>query len=95
MLGIIFHTVRLFFGALNLLIIVRALMSWFRPRGYNRLYYDIERVVYNLTEPILGPIRNVLPPIGPGIDFSPLIAIILLDVVKRLVLELLSAIMRF
>lgn len=84
----------MFFGALNLLIIIRAVLSWFRPRGYNRLYYDIERVVFSLTEPVLAPIRNVLPPIGPGIDFSPLVAIILLDVVKRLLLELLGGLAR-
>ncbi len=60
-------------------IIARALMTWVRPRTYNRTYYDIERVLRRLTEPVLAPMRGVFP--MSGVDWSPLIAIILIQVV--------------
>ena len=61
---------------LSLAIIIRALMSWVMPvdgGGFSRVLLDI-------TEPVLAPIRRILPPLG-GIDFSPLLAIILINVV--------------
>lgn len=77
---------------LSLLIIIRALFSWFRPSGYNKFYYDVERFLHTVTEPILAPIRNVLPPVGPGIDLSPLVAILLLNVLNEVVFRVLRGI---
>ena len=62
--------------ALSFAIIIRALISWIMPAegsGFSRVLVDV-------TEPILAPIRRILPPVG-GIDFSPLLAIILIQVV--------------
>lgn len=67
-------------------IIVRALMTWLRPAGYNRTYYRIERVLDYITEPILGPIRRLLPVRGLGFDWSPLVAIVLLSLLERLIM---------
>ncbi len=54
-------------------------------------YHPLVKFVYDLTEPILAPIRNLLPQAGM-FDFSPLIAIIIIQVLafilKRLVLSL-------
>jgi len=54
------------------LIIVRALISWVNPDPYNA----IVQFLYKVTEPVLGPIRRMLP-LGFrfGIDISPVIAI--------------------
>lgn len=65
---------------LQILILVRVLFSWFRPSHTNAVY----RYVYELTEPLLGPIRRVLPNTGM-VDLSPLIALLLLSVVQVLV----------
>lgn len=65
---------------LSLAIIIRALMSWVMPvdgGGFTRVLIDV-------TEPILAPIRRWLPPLG-GIDFSPLLAIIAIQVVVTVV----------
>jgi YggT family protein len=51
-------------------IIARALISWVNPDPYN----PIVRFLYNVTEPVLRPVRRLLP-ISMGIDFSPLIVI--------------------
>jgi YggT family protein len=68
----------------TVLIIARALMSWVQPSAHNPLV----RWVYRLTEPILGPIQSLLPAPG-GIDFSPLIAIVLIQGAEYLLLNLL------
>jgi YggT family protein len=61
---------------LSLAIIIRALMSWVMPVDGG----SFTRVLIDITEPILAPIRRILPPLG-GIDFSPLLAIILINVI--------------
>jgi YggT family protein len=62
------------------LLLARVVVSWTNPRGGGGLV----AFIYQATEPILAPIRRVLPPTA-GIDFSPLVAILLLGVIIRLV----------
>lgn len=61
---------------LSMLILARALVSWFYPRQ------DVEWVylLYRVTDYVLAPIRSVVPPAG-GLDFSPWIALILITIV--------------
>lgn len=67
-----------------LAILGRVLLSWFpnvSPRN------PLVVVIYQITEPILGPLRRVLPRIGM-IDLSPMVAIILLFIIARMVTSL-------
>lgn len=57
-------------------IIVQAVLSWVQPGGYN----PIAVVIFQLTNPVLRPIRNILP-VFSGIDLSPLVALIVLNLV--------------
>jgi YggT family protein len=59
-------------------ILLRALMSWIMPNDGTGL----SRVLVDVTEPVLGPIRRILPPVG-GIDFSPILAMVLIQIVGR------------
>ena len=54
-----------------ILIIVSVIMSWFGARAQ----HPIIPLIYQLTEPVLRPIRKIIPAIG-GIDLSPLFALI-------------------
>ncbi|HOW35705.1 MAG TPA: YggT family protein [Candidatus Omnitrophota bacterium] len=54
------------------LILIRALISWVNPDPYN----TIVQFLYRVTEPILQPIRRILPPMG--IDISPIIAFLII-----------------
>jgi YggT family protein len=56
------------------IIIIRALISWVSPDPYN----PIVRFLYRVTEPVLRPVRKILPIGGMGIDFSPLIVILII-----------------
>ncbi|MGH2383251.1 MAG: YggT family protein [Candidatus Limnocylindria bacterium] len=62
------------------LLIARVVLSWTNPGGGGGLV----AFVYQATEPILAPIRRVLPPTG-GMDWSPLVAMLLLGVILRVV----------
>jgi YggT family protein len=67
-------------------ILIRALMSWIMPNDGS----GISRVLQDVTEPVLAPIRRVLPPVG-GIDFSPLLAMVLLQVVGQILANLVAS----
>jgi len=64
----------------DFLILVRVLFSWI-PLGDNRTLRTIAGLVYEATEPILGPIRRIVPLVG-GLDLSPIVAILLLRLVS-------------
>ncbi len=70
----------LFLWIYILSIIVQAIMSWVNPGTYN----PVTSVVYSLNEPLLRPVRRVLPPMA-GMDFSPLVVIIGLEVIRILI----------
>ena len=59
----------------SFVILARVLMSWVNVDPYSPL----ARVIYDLTEPVLAPVRNLLPP-AAGLDFSPIIVLVLLQI---------------
>ena len=67
----------------NILIIARVFASWIVRNPYNRLYHFL----ITITEPVLGLIRRILPPLM-GLDLSPIIAFFLLDLLSRLLASL-------
>ena len=75
--------VRLLATVVWFLLIARVLLSWTNPMGGGGLV----AFIYQATEPILAPIRRVLPPTG-GIDWSPLIAMLVLGAIVRVVAAL-------
>jgi YggT family protein len=69
------------------LIIVRAIISWVNPDPYNPIVRTLDR----LTGPVLNPIRKVMMRISGNlpIDFSPIIAIFLIQLLGRLLRSIL------
>ncbi len=61
-----------------LLVLGRVLLSWIDPQ----LRRPISRLIYGLTEPVLAPLRNVLPRTGM-LDLSPLVLLIGLGLLMR------------
>lgn len=64
--------------ALNIAIFARVIMSWLPLSPDN----PIVRILLNLTEPILGPIRRIMPRMGM-LDLSPFFALILIGLAER------------
>lgn len=71
--------------ALNIylwIIFARAILSWVNPDPYN----PIVQFLYKVTEPVLNPIRKMIP-YGMGIDFSPLVVILAIYFMRSFVVK--------
>lgn len=77
--------VALIFRVFSLLLLGRAICSWFDP-GFRSV---IGQFLYQATEPLVGPVRQIMPRTGM-FDFSIIITIILLRVLEMVVLGLLT-----
>jgi YggT family protein len=63
----------------GIIIILRVVSSWF-PVDYNSPFAPVVRVLVQLTEPVLGPVRRVLPMAGP-FDFTPIVVLIAVNII--------------
>jgi len=79
MVGFLFDFLRVLCQVLTVAIIFRAILSWFSSRPTNILVV----ILFRITEPILAPLRRVIPRFGT-LDFSPLAAIVLLQLIANL-----------
>lgn len=90
--SVLYQAVDMFFYILYLLIFVRIIISWL-PIGRDN---SLVRLIYSFTEPILGPIRNMIEksPIGGGmmLDFSPIIALFVMNIVKMVILAIIVSV---
>jgi YggT family protein len=77
-MGLLVLLVRLY----EFVLLARVLISWVRVDPYN----PVVRFLYQITEPVLDPIRRALPQ-TMGIDFSPLIALLLIQVLLTVIVS--------
>ena len=76
-----------FVRVINMLILARVLMSWF----VKDLRNPIAMFIYQITEPILAPIRDLLKKLGIGgtmLDFSPIVALLLIQFIASIIYNL-------
>lgn len=85
---ILYRIVRIIFGVMELALLVRAFISWLPVPREHRLV----RLLYQITEPILSPIRSLIQRSSFGhnmiLDISPIIALILIAIVRTFILSL-------
>lgn len=82
---VLIQLISLVIDAYILMIIVRAIISWFGMDSRQPVVAFLDRA----TDPVLNPIRNVIGSMGP-IDISPLVAILLLSLLRRAMFGLLA-----
>ncbi|MBO8129359.1 MAG: YggT family protein [Peptococcaceae bacterium] len=75
------------FSVYTYILLARVLLSWVRHNPYN----PIIKFIYEITEPVLGLFRRIIPPIGM-IDISPIVAFFAVEIVRRLLVGLLSGV---
>jgi YggT family protein len=72
------------------ILIISAVMSWLIAFNVintrNQFVYTVSDMLYRLTEPVLRPIRRVVPSMG-GLDISPIIALLLIFALQRLIIN--------
>jgi YggT family protein len=75
------------FTIFYILLWARIILSFVRPDPYHPTWGPIVRAVYDVTEPVLAPIRRLLPPMA-GLDFSPLILFLVARLLQSVVIGL-------
>jgi len=75
----------LLFNLYSFLILARVLLSWVNVSPY----HPIVVFIHEVTEPVLRPLRNIIPPIGM-MDISPIAALILLQILESLILSVVN-----
>ena len=83
MLGLLFQLVNWISTAVSLLLIAYVILSYFMDP-----YHPVRSTVNRMVNPILDPIRRILPQTGM-MDFSPLVAIILVQIIEYILERLL------
>jgi uncharacterized protein YggT (Ycf19 family) len=83
--AVLFTFIDLLFKIFSFLILVDILGSWLLAARLNLpgFVYQILGAVHAIVEPILAPFRRIIPPIG-GLDFSAMIALVVLNMLQRL-----------
>lgn len=72
------------FGLIQLILIVRILLTWFpNINWWNQPF----RFLHDVTEPILAPFKRIIPPLG-GLDLSPIFAFLFLSILQSVVLSI-------
>ena len=74
-----FRIIRTLCDVLTIAILLRVIMSWYPLRPTNILV----KILYWVTEPLLAPLRRIIPRVG-RFDFTPLVAIILIQLIYYL-----------
>ena len=72
------------FAILDLFVWARVILSWVPHNQYN----EITRIVYNVTEPLLRPLRDLIPASSMGIDISPFILLLDLNMAESFALRI-------
>lgn len=72
----------LFINIIFFAIIIMAVISWINPGNYN----PVNTLLSNLTEPFVAPVRRFVPAVG-GLDLSPLVVLVLIQLLKILLLR--------
>jgi len=75
------------FMVFYVMLFANIILSWVRPNPYHPVWGPIIRVVHAVTEPILNPIRRLMPGMG-GLDFSPMVVLLLARLLQGVLISL-------
>ena len=81
------------FQLYSFLILIRVVLAWISANPYRATFdHPAVRILNQLTEPILAPLRRIIPPIGGALDISPIVALIILELLRTVLVRVLSGI---
>jgi len=85
---ILINIVNALFMIFYVMLFASIILSWVRPSPYHPVWGPIIRIVSAVVDPILAPIRRLMPPMG-GLDFSPMVVLLLARVLQQAIVNLL------
>jgi len=72
------------------LIFIRVMLTWVNTDPYrSTIDHPLIRLLQRVTDPVLVPLRRLIPPIGGTIDITPIVVLILLEIVRRVLSSIL------
>ena len=80
-----YQLINLIFQILYLCLIARVILSWVDHNPHN----EIIQWIYKISDPMIRPIQQILPPMRIGIDISPILAFMALGFIKNLLFRIL------
>jgi YggT family protein len=89
-MSIVATIVSVLFQVYEFLLLIRVLLSWINidPRR-PAIDHPLVQILVRITDPVLAPLRRLIPPIGGTVDISPVVALIVLEVVRRIIVSVL------
>ena len=87
-MNILYYFIVFLERALTIAIFARIIFSWLPLDRDSRWVMNVCRLLHEITEPILAPIRRIVPSVG-GLDLSPMIALIVIQMVRVILLRVL------
>jgi len=85
-MSVLLRFLHLVFTLYSFAFIARAALSWFRIS----YYHPVARFLIQITEPLLAPLRRYIPSMG-GLDFTPMVALVILWIVEEMLQLLILA----
>lgn len=86
MVGLLIQLITIVANLITLLMIVSAVLSFILPP-----FHSARQTLDRILNPIYAPLRRIIPPLGM-IDITPLVAILLIQLIERVLISILSAI---
>ena len=80
------NTINILFRIFSFIILARIILSWVRISPWHPTWGPVIRFIYQVTDPIMEPVRRLIPPMG-GLDFSPIIVLFGLDMLRVFVVN--------
>ena len=72
------------------LLLIRVLLSWINVDPYRPVIdHPVVDILQRITDPVLAPLRRLIPPVGGAVDISPVVALIILEVLRRILVSVL------
>jgi len=70
------------------MVFARVILSWVRVSPYHPTWGPVVNFIHQVTEPIMAPVRNIMPAMG-GFDFSPIVVLFGLSFLQNIILSFL------
>lgn len=87
-MGLVLHTVNILLNALSLAILASVILSWLPMLGVRvPRWHPVVRLIEGIADILLRPIWNLIPATAMGLDFSPFIALLLIQIVQRVIAQ--------
>ena len=80
--------VSVLFQVYEFLLLIRVLLSWINiDPSRPAIDHPAVQILIRITDPVLAPLRRLIPPIGGTVDISPVVALIILEVARRILVR--------